>query len=391
MLNTTLAYSSDGLATGFLATLPADKGPGEDFVVPLKHERRVFLLSVRSASYPHIVEPIGLEQTIAILDEIYRANAAMMLLTDSGLLADDDDAGGDTDGDDDEMVEGTDPSNAIYIADMKIDANKKLATVLIVRGDPEITNPGYTNPVTKTVRVDKPKRGEAPGYSAHLLISYAPEHVSDFRGRAVLERMPTVSRSIVFAFLNRLLRKYAASHPGFEYDVKQKEKATKRKGKKEPKHKPYRPRLAVAGKKSSTLQEDIKKGYVSSVDLIDKQATFTGYDTENKVRELTRRLEFKLDPNLDEKGVVGFIKKLAKRGKTEKFDEVQVHIRGLAGDATASPRFKLDVAEAEDFLYIRNERISGFSKELAPIYSQVENEIAGKMGEMIVKKSLWSS
>lgn len=106
--------------------------------------------------------------------------------------------------------------------------------------------------------------------------------------------------------------------------------------------------------------------------------------------ETARRLEYKLHSDADQSGVMKLIKKLAKKGKKENFDEVQIHLRGLEGDSSASPRFTLDVAEAEDFLYIRNERISGFSKELEPIYATIEDEIIAKMTSLIKNAGLWS-
>jgi hypothetical protein len=384
------AFHPYGLLSSALPTLRSIKRVEEDSLIPLKHERRVFLLSVRSAAFPHVAPVIGLEKTVSIIKEIYDANEALVLVNENGAInLKDDDAEVEV-ADDDDADEGTDPTNAIYISDMQIDDKKKIATILIVRGDPEITNPGYTNPATKEVRVDQPETGESPGYSAHLVISYAAAHTSEGKGRAVLERMPTVSRSIVFAFLNRLLKKYAASHGEFEYEAPGKKDAKGKTASKKEK-KPYRPRLAVTGKKSSTLQEDIKKGYVSSVDLIDRKASFGGLDANDKIRELTRRLEYKLDSSIDEKGVMAVIKKLTKKGKDEHFDEVQIHVRGLAGDASVSPRFTLDVAEAQDFLYIRNERITGFSKELEPIYAKVEPEIVQKMNQMLNSKNIWDA
>lgn len=367
------------------------KGSGEALLVALKHERRVFLLTVRSASYPHTVEPIGFDKTFEIIHDLYKSNKAIVLLNESGVLPDDDDdsAADEPENQDESLVEGTDPRNAVYISDMDIDPKKKLVRILIIRGDPELTNPAFMNSVTRQIRVEPAKADEAPGYSAHLLISYGTSHLADGKARAVLEKMPTVSRSIVFPLLNRLLKKHAANNPEFEYE-------TKPRGRSKSKEiKPYRPRIQVTGKKSSTLKQDLEAGYVTSVDLIDRKAAFGGYDTDNKVREMTRKLEFKLHAHATEKspdktGIFGFIKKLAVRGKKDNFDEVQVHVRGLPGNASASPRFSVDVADAADFLYIRTERISGFSKELEQICAKIDPEISAKMSTLLSKQALWA-
>lgn len=358
--------------------------------VALKHERRAFLLTLRSASFPHTVEPIGFKRTFEIIHELYKNDKAILFLTDSGVIPDDtDDAHSNAENVDESIEEGSDPTNAIYIADMEFDPTNHLVKLLITRGDPQLTNPGFANPSGKSIRIEQPKDGEAPGYSAHILISYKPSHLADGKARAVLEKMPTVSRSIVFPFLNRLLKKYAAANSEFEYKTKPKGKEKKTE------FKPYRPRIQVAGKKSSTLKEDLEAGYVTSVDLIDRQASFSGYDTGNRVRELTRRLEFKLhaesDKSKDKSGIFGIIDKIKKRGKQDHYDEVQVHVRGLPGNRSASPRFSVDIADAEDFLYIRTERLSGFSKELESIYAKVEPEIAGKLQGLLSKQALWSA
>lgn len=357
--------------------------------VALKHERRAFLLTVRSAAYPYVAPPIGLERTFEIIYEMFSKNQAIVLLTDSGVLPDDDENGtaeGDDENKDDSLVEGTDTRNAIYIADMDIDPAKKLVRILIGRGDPQTTNPGFTNPATKKVRIEAPHPGEAVGYSAHLLISYHGAHVQAGIARAVLEKMPTISRSIVFPFLNRLLKKYAAANPGFEYEALVR-------GKPKPELRPFRPRIHVAGKRSSTLKKDLQEGYVSSVDLIDRRASFAGLDSDDRIKEVTRRLEFKLDSpatKRDEAGIFGLVNKLKRRAKEHHFQEVQVHVRGLPGNATASPRFSVDVADAADVIYIRTERIFGFSKDLEQMYAKIESEIADKLHGLLTKSGLWA-
>ena len=102
-------------------------------MVSLKSERRAYLLSVRSTSYPSVASPIGLPKSIDILYELYESKKAIVYLPDIGLLQVEEE-------DDADIDEGDDPTNAIYIADMRVDKNKEEATILINRGDPTLTS-----------------------------------------------------------------------------------------------------------------------------------------------------------------------------------------------------------------------------------------------------------
>lgn len=343
-------------------------------MVALKFERRAFLLSVHSSSYPIQVEPIGLEETLDIIAEIHSKGEAIVLLNDKGAIQPLED---DSDEEGAELEEGDDPTNAIYIADMKIDKNKKECTILINRGDPQLTNPAFTSPTTNSVRIELPEEDESVGYSAHLVIGFGERHQNIGHFRATLEKMPNISRTVVFQFLNRILLKHADRNPDFVYKSRKDE------------DKPFRPLIKSAAKISTTLRKDLEVGYATSVELIDRQAEYAGIDANPKIRDITKRLQMKVVEVQDSGSFIDLFKKIQIKGKEDGYDEIQVHVRGLPGNVSASPRFDVDRADAADMLYARTIVLSGFDSYLEQCYARISAEIESKLVATLRNKSLW--
>lgn len=342
-------------------------------MVILKDERDVFLITVESTSCPSQAGPIGLKETLEILQGIYNKGDAIILLNKSG-----DFPAAKDEEDRDTNTEQPDPTNAIYIADFNLNEETGQCTILVNRGNPNATNPAFANPQTKEVRVAKPKDGESIGYSAHILIGFGEKYLIYERGSAVLERMPHVSRTIVFRFLNRLLQRYASEHPEeFEYQTRVRE------------NKKFRPTLKEAAKINHTLKKDLEQGYVSFMELIKLNATYEGLDENVKVTSTTKRFRIKLKDTKGWSGVFPFLENFQRLGRQKNYDHIQIHVRGLPGDRSVSPRFSIDQENAADELYSHAITLNNFSNSLQQCYKNICEELKGKMIGILNIKEHW--
>ena len=324
-----------------------------------------------------------MEETLKLLKEIYDSGDASVVL-ENGSIPDDEDST------DFVPISGSDATNTLYISDFVLDQHNKIAKLLIVRGDPDVSDPAFTNSKTRKIEVISPDEDQALAYSTHVLIGYGGKFAKVDGCRACIEKMTNVSRSLVFPFLNYLLRRHANGNADFFFDANTKKREKAKKKKYDEEMKQFYPRIRTTGKTSASLRNDIKQGHVTSIALIDRKAAYQGPDASHYVKEATRKLQLKVSPPDDDNAFFKFIKKLAEHGKVEGYDEIQVKVEGMPGDKSVSPRFSLDVADAADSLYVRSERIADFGQPLAQCVADLYQPVVKKMIVLLEKDGLWS-
>ncbi len=343
-------------------------------MVALKTERQVFLWHVKPTPIPRkIAKSVELGEILEILEDQYRANRASIFLSEGGRVLDPNN--------EDDRVD-IDDKNQIYIADMQRSEDGNYFTILINRGDPQRVNPALIDTDSRDVVIVEPNESEVPGASAHLVIGINSLSSSNSY-RAIFERMPSVSSTYADLLLKHILARYASKSDHYLYDqpVKKGKKTIIEKRR-------YIPRLNIEKNPSDNLKADLEKGVLSSITLIRQQSKFSGIDTEGLVQRMEDYVEIKTKP-VSRETILDFIPRISRRAIDEGYTEIKFNIRDLPGGASVSPRFSLDVADAAETLYVRSQRMTGFSRFLEGCYATIDSEIEEKMKGIIDNDVMW--
>jgi len=338
-------------------------------MVALKTERRVYMWRAMPRPVPaEAPVTVDLPEIIGILKGAHAAETAEIYLTDEGrILADD------------APAKDKDRKNRVYISDLEEDAN--VVTLLINRGDPFVAEPAFIDATTEEVRTVAPEPNESQGWSAHLVI--AKKAQKDGTHRACFERMPHSTSSYAEALLRIILERFAKNKLKYQF------KKHVRKGRKVTEETfAYRPLLSVKKVPSEVIKDDLKKGELSSITLIDTKAEYGGPDAPDIVKSVSKQLVFKAK-KADQKTVSAFLSKLAPWAREEGFDEIQIKITDLPGNTSVSPRFSLEKEDAMETLYVRTQRLLDFGVPLESCYAKISPEIRGKMIELIDDNGKW--
>jgi hypothetical protein len=280
-------------------------------MVAYKNERRVFMWHVMPKPIPKETPfDVGLPELLAILRSSYDAHEAEIYFSDEGrkLKAD-------------ASPSEKDPKNRIYIADLK--ETDETISFLINRGDPSVADPAYIDARNATVRTISPGPDESPGSSAHLVIQKAAGDAHTHR--ACFERMPHVSSSHAELLIGDILARYATGNSKYVYP-----KRVKRGREFVIEHRTYRPALSVRKVPSDTLRQDIERGELSGITLIDTKSEYQGPDTPSVVRSAKKKLSIRLKP-VDKGRVFTYLGEITTWGREEGYNELQLDFAGFAG------------------------------------------------------------
>jgi len=337
----------------------------------LRSERRVFLWHIR----PHVTPPEAAEQKQATLEEVvdvldaeHSGGRARVYLGSKGQLLEDDDP-------------NRNDKNQLYVAQIKRDPTRKIVTLLINRGDPDAVSPALLDPEANAVRVEHPKEKEAPGWSAHLVIS--TEAVKGAH-RACFEQMPRVSSQLVLDVLDKIVARALTNNPHYRYQVVQKSK----KGKPTISWKPYRPTIGAKRVPSERLQEDLDQGELQGVTLTRTTLEYAGIGVDQIVKHAEEKIVLALRP-ADKSKVEGFLSSLIPKAKAENYSAITFKIAKLPGNQSSTPTLPLDEQDALEQLYVRAKRLTEFKDFLEQCYSDVHGEIEGKMCNLVHDPDNW--
>lgn len=345
-------------------------------MVALKLERKALLLQVNKTNIPksvvdNTVKDLG--ELCSILENLFVQKKHCIELSDSGALPPLSNV---------KILDASKVSkittSVIYISDFLYDTTAKKCQILFTRADASVSNPAFIHAGNNKVRIEKPQPGEAVGFSAHMTISTKESHKSFGGYRAVLEKVPNLSRSLIFGYLERLLQVYSRKQ-GLFYTLTSDKKETRA----------YRVAFSAFSKPSSNLTQDIKEGNVSMIELIDNNVEYAGIDKESRVKKVSKKVQIKVDFPKNSGSFMDFFKKTAEQAKIDGFDEVLVRIQNLPGNRSSSPRFALEMEDAADMLYSRIEILDGFSTPLEQCYAKHCPAINSKLDEKLTDEKIW--
>lgn len=241
--------------------------------------------------------------------------------------------------------------------------------------DRDIADPTLLSPSKGIVRVVKKRGDEGAGYSAHLAIRLSREKSEAYQARAVLERNFGISRSGVFRFLNRLLKAYCASTEEFTFTSP-----------KTGRERRFVPRITADVKPSHSLKKDLKKGQLTSIELVTKKPT-ERLDGEPLLVPRSRKIAIKVDSSMGD--YFEAIAKVKAWGKEHGYESMTVRFKDSHTGRSSSPKFSTEVEDAQDVVFAQNELLSGFSKPLSQCVQSIEEQISGQLAAILNKKEFW--
>ncbi len=322
----------------------------------MKFERHVHLMKVRPTVVPVQAPDPSLEDILDVVHDWYQAGNANIYLDTALSILD----------------PGTVSEDTMHIADMAYDKKKHKCVMLINRGDESLTDPAFLNIQTKKARIADKKQHEVVGHSAHVLI--------DLQGKAaggghkvLFERVPNIPRSLTFNMINHFLK------------IDAQNKVLSYKNPKTKKQIEYRMKLDSEFAKSPQLHEDLKKGYLTGVDLIMRDSTDTGLDSVPHVKRIIKKVTIKVEHGIG--NPVKWLNDLKKKAAHAGYDEVQVRID--TDNGKKSPRFATTIQDAAEVLYSRVEIIRGFPQPLDQCREKINQKIVSKMENILSDDSLW--
>lgn len=338
-------------------------------MVALKTERQVYMWHLTPQAVPtEAPVTVTLDEILKIWIDEHKLGKAEIYLDNDGRVIKEDDS-----------LTARDPKNRVYIADIAVESES--ITLLINRGDPNVSEPAYIDSVTKDVRTVAPKKNESQGWSAHLVISKQHSHSAAYR--ACFERMPHANSWYAEKLLNVILSRRSKADSKYFY------KAPVKKGKKTTtEDKPYKPAISVKKFPSDLIKEDIEKGELTEITLIKSSNKFSGVDAPDIVDSVKMKLVVK-PKKVEKKRMLGFIHRLTDWARENKYSEIQIQIRNLPGNTSISPRFSLDQKDATETLYVRSQRLAGFKTLLESCYANIAPEIGRKMLDLINDDDKW--
>lgn len=280
--------------------------------------------------------------------------------------------------------EHADPKNQVYIADISRDAASNTVTLLINRGDPEALGPAYIeiadDAVAGKIRSTQATSKETPGWSAHLVVA-----LSNHRGvyRACFEQMPRVSTSLVEGALNRMIAEALKGNPHYVFDH-----VSRAKGRSRLSQKPYAPVLSAERVPTESAAADLKNAELSQVTFTRILTQYAGPGADDIVDYVEEKLVVHTKP-VDEPRMVQGLKNMINGARDEGYSKVTFGIHKLPGNASSNPTLDLDMEDALEKLYVRAQRLSGFTEVLDSCYSSINSSIQKKMIAIVTSSGSW--
>jgi hypothetical protein len=271
---------------------------------------------------------------------------------------------------------GRHSAETVYLADMSISANRKRVDLLINRSDRDASDTVYSNPKIKRRRKLSKNDGEGHDFSAHMIISLVPKGNTY---QAALEVSPGLASGKVAWFLNYLIR-HCINETKDDYKMPHPDNSTNSAGVQ---------RLVVAyhkvelrGHPSDELLNSINSGVLDSIELIDKRKRNLNWDSNGNTKEIQRSVILRPGPKASARNF-NRIKEAASLSFQKNYSEARVKFKAPNGISTTVTLETQHMQLANDTIYVKKEKISGFSSLIDSSSQSLNPEIVDKMAKLI--------
>lgn len=276
-------------------------------------------------------------------------------------------------------------SNAIYLSDLKIDAQH--IHLLLVRGDPTVGRPNFANIKKKSVTAATTTDPDAvPAVSAHVVVERALRTTDHGQHRMVVERASGLGKSLVRDYLAHLLRQYARRHQ----ELFVAERKVRKKGEKRETI-DYFPTVRFHPQQNASLKADLEAGRIGGFTLMRGEAKYEGPADQAKVLKTNVQLTVKLAPT----GDLGDVFKTIRNMKEAMSDAIGFESYKLelvdGGDDVGheTQLLPMETIDSADMRYCRTIRATDFKAELEQCYAAFHPEIVQKAKGYFGQTKYW--
>ena len=151
--------------------------------------------------------------------------------------------------------------------------------------------------------------------------------------------------------------------------------------------KAYKPVLAQKRVPSDRLLDDLEIGQLGQITLTKKKTYYTGPGVKDLVKRQEEKIVIGVKP-ADKETIQELVGNIVQKAKDEEYESVSFDVANLPGNSSARPTLSLADADAMEQLYVRAQRLSGFSTLLVTCYPSIYPEIEQKMIDLI-KQGGW--
>lgn len=279
-----------------------------------------------------------------------------------------------------------DPSNAIYISDIKHADHAFM--LLLVRGDPKRAVPSFVNPTQRKVtKITSKEPGDVPGASCHIVISTQEIVAGADQGRfrMAMERTTGIGRALARDFIGDLLTRYAKAHQE-EFRAEK-----KRRSRRQPVEiVNYRPTVRFHPQQNASLKKDLESGRIGGFKLVNGTTTFEGEASAPKIKRLDVQLRASLAPTEDLKGVTTLISGIRNAINAVTFGDFKLELVDESGNSTGlTQAIAVDSMDDSDLRYCKRIPITGINGEIQECYENFHEEILVFANAAISTESYW--
>jgi hypothetical protein len=271
---------------------------------------------------------------------------------------------------------GRKSAETIYLADIKVSTNGKRVDLLINRSDRDASDTVYSNPQNNQVRNFPKNAGEGNDFSAHMVINLVG---SGSMYEAALEVSPGLASGKVARFLNHLIRHCIKDNQS-AYQVPHPDGSTNAAG--VPRVVTAYHKAELTGHPSKDLLNSINGGVLESIEIIDKRKKNLNWDTNGNTKEIQRAVILRVGPKANAKNF-SRVKEAAALAFQRHYGEARVKFKtpdGLPSTVTLETQ---NMQLANDSIYVKKEKISGFTSLLDSSSQQLNSEIVDKMARLL--------
>ncbi|MDX6805066.1 hypothetical protein [Terrihabitans rhizophilus] len=280
-----------------------------------------------------------------------------------------------------------DHRNAIIIAD--VEDTPLYFSILMVRGDPGRTIPGFVNLRTRkvtTIRSDEPD--SVRGSSCHLVISKQEIAAGREQGsyRMVMEQATGISRILARDFLGSLLTRFAADHGGRFVAIKK----VKKRGE-QPEEIEYRPTVRFHPQQNASLKSDLEEGKIGGFKLVRGITDFTGEADEPRVQKLDVQLRAQIDPTNEFGKVRALVERIRSAIADVEFEALKLELVDDGGAPITNPRvIELVDMDDSDMRYCKRLPIKDANSATDEVYVDLHEDILNSAKTIISADSHWN-
>lgn len=265
----------------------------------------------------------------------------------------------------------------IFLSDIEIIDEK--AILLINISDRAASDITFSDPTLHKRRVASKEPGEGIEVSTHLIWDLTSIESKPNAYTMLLEHSIGMSTGRINNYLNFLLREIAKEFPG-KYSTPHPDGILNKNG--NPKYVKYVSKLSLQGKISDELISDLNLGSLQDIEIYTEQRHGVSWDGPGAV--FTDREIIRLKPR-HKKSVGGWWKvvKSAVKKDPDNYEFATIHFNDRDEIPRQATIYSDTLRIANDFKYVKKGVITDFVVPLVTGYEKINQEIIGKMLELV--------